>query len=264
MQGIRCFVENTTYGLASGMTFLVRKLMKSGMQGCAVGHDQESALVILAHHQVHFDIPYTLPGLNNSGAVLYGDATADHTPRIASEPSLTPSMPMAEFLVQSLEGAVSALVTMITRPYPLIEAFVAHRTKAGFFAPNANQFRAPLIDLKPLNSNLLHAIIEFKGFGFVGMAFCRLALGISSTVTTCCGASSNRIAPKFPADGRRMYPNLLGDFFLASSGLKEGINLIPLFKTELGVVFFHVQCKDCTARSKGIKGPQRPFCRLFS
>lgn len=264
MQGIRCFVENTTNRLAYGMTFLVRKLMKSGMQGCAVGHDQESALVILAHHQVHFDIPYTLPGLNNSGAILYGDATGDDASGIAPEPPFTPSMTVAEFLVQSLEGLMRSLVTMLTRPYPLVEAFVAHRTKAGFFAPNANQFRAPFLSLKPLNGHLLHAIVEFKGFGFVGMAFRRLALGISGAVTTCCGASSSRIAPKFPADGRRMYPNLLGDFFLAPSGLKEGLNLIPLFKTELVVVFFHVQCKDCTARSNGIKGPQRPFCRLFS
>ena len=71
---------------------------------------------------------------------------------------------MAEFLVQSLEGAVSALVTMLTRPYPLTDAFVANRAKTGFFAPNANQIRVPLIDLKPLNSDLLHAIVEFKGF----------------------------------------------------------------------------------------------------
>ena len=70
MQGIRFFVENKTIGLAYGMTILVRKLMKTGIQCCAVGHDQESALVILAHHQVHFDIPYALSGLNNSGAVL--------------------------------------------------------------------------------------------------------------------------------------------------------------------------------------------------
>lgn len=264
MQGIRCFVENTTNRLAYGMTFLVRKLMKSGMQGCAVGHDQESALVILAHHQVHFDIPYALPGLNNSGAILYGDATGDNTPRITPEASLTPSMPMTKVLVQSLEGLMRSLVAMLTRPYPLIETFVAHRTKAGFFASNANQFRAPFLDLKPLNGHLLHAIVEFKGFGFVGMAFRRLALGISGAVTTCCGASSSRIAPKFPADGRRMYPNLLGDFFLFPTRLEEGLNLIPLFKTELGVVFFHLQCKDCTARSNGIKGPQRPFCRLFS
>ena len=69
MQGIRCFVENTTNGLVNGMTFLVRKLMKSGMQGCTVGRDQESALVILAHHPDYFDIPYAFPGLNNSGAV---------------------------------------------------------------------------------------------------------------------------------------------------------------------------------------------------
>ncbi len=264
MQRIRCFVENTTNGLANGMTFFVRKLMKIGMQGCAVGHDQESALVILAHHQVHFDVPYAFPGLNNSGAVLYGDATGDNTPRIASEASLTPSMPMTEVLVQSLEGLMRSLVAMLTRPYPLIEAFVANGAKAGFIAPNANQFRAPLIDLKPLNGHLLHAIVEFKGFGFVGMAFRRLALGISGAITTCCGASSSRIAPKFPADSRRMYPDLLGDFFLTPTRLEKGLNLIPLFKTELGVVFFHVQCKDCTACSNGIKGPQRSFCRLFS
>jgi hypothetical protein len=162
MQGIRCFVENTTNGLAYG---------------------------ILANHQVHFDIPYAFPGLNNCGSVLYGDATGDDASGIASETSLTPSMTVAKFLVQSLEGAVSALVTMLTCPYPLIEAFVAHRTKAGFFAPNANQFRAPFLSLKPLNGHLLHRSIEFKGFGFVGMALRRLALRISSAVTTCCGSS---------------------------------------------------------------------------
>jgi len=130
----------------------------------------------------------------------------------------------------ALEGAVNALDTMFTRPYPLIEAFVAQRVKAGFFAPNVNQFRAPFLGLKPLNSDLLHAIVDFEGFGFVGMAFLHLALGISGAVTTRCGASSSRIAPKFLADGRRMYPDLLGDFFLTTSGLKEGHIMIPLFK----------------------------------
>ena len=243
MQWIRCFVENTTNGLANGMTCFVRKLMKMGMQGCPVGHDQESALVILAHHPVHFDIPYALSGLNNSGAVLYGDSTRDNTPRIAPEASFTPSLPMAEVLVQSLKGLIRAPVTMLTSPNPLIEAFVANRAKAGFFAPNADQFRAPFVDLKPLNGHLLHAIVEFKGFGFVGMAFRRLALGISGAITTCCGASSSRIAPKFPADSRRMYPDLLGDFFLTPTRLEEGLNLIPLFKTELGVVFFMCNVK---------------------
>ena len=190
--------------------------MKSGMQGCAVGHDQESALVILAHHQVHFDIPYTLPGLNNSGAILYGDATGDDASGIASEPPFTPSMTVAEFLVQSLEGAVSALVNMLTRPYPLIEVFVAHRTKAGFFAPNANQFRAPFLSLKPLNGQLLHTIIEFKGFGFVGMAFSRLAPSISSAVTTCCGASSSRYCAEILCRWSKDVPRFVGRFLFDS------------------------------------------------
>ena len=232
MQGTRCFMENTTNRLANGLLF---------------------------HHQVHFDIPYTLPGLNNSGSVLYEDSTGDYTPRIASEASLTPSMSMTKLLVQFLEGLMRSLVAMLARPYPLIETFVANGAKAGFIAPNANQFRAPFIDLMPLTGHLLHANIEFKGFGFVGMAFSRLALGISGATTTCCGASSSRIAPKFPADSRRMYPDLLGDFFLTPTRLEEGLNLMPLFKTELGVVFFHLQCKDYTARSNGIKGPQRAF-----
>ena len=50
---------------------------------------------VLAYHQGHFNIPYAFPGLNNSGSVLYGDSTGDHTPRIVIETSLTPSMPMA-------------------------------------------------------------------------------------------------------------------------------------------------------------------------
>ena len=151
---------------------------------------------------------------------------------------------------------------MLTRPYSLIETFVANGAKAGFIAPNANQFRAPFIDLKPLNGHLLHAIVEFKGFGFVGMAFSRLALGNSGAITTCCGASSSRIAPIFPADGRRMHPDLLGDFFLIPTRLEEGLNLIPLFKTELGVVFRHRQSKDCTTWSND-KMPSKAFYRLF-
>jgi hypothetical protein len=146
----------------------------------------------------------------------------------------------------------------------LIEKLVAIGAMAGFIAPNASQLRAPFIDLKSLNGHLFHAIVKFKGFGFVGMAFSRLALGISGAITTCCGASSSRIAPKFPADGRRMYPDLLGDFFLTPTCLEESLHLVPLFKTELGVVFFHLQCRDCTARSNGIKSPLRPFCRFFS
>jgi hypothetical protein len=153
MQGIRFFIENTTNGPANGVTILVRKLMKTGIQWHVVGHDQESSLVILAHHQVHFDIPYALSGLNNSGAVLYGDSTRNYTPRIASKASFTLSMPMTEVLVQSLKGLIRAFVTMLTSPNPLIEAFVANRAVAGFFAPNDNQFRAPFLDLKPLNGH---------------------------------------------------------------------------------------------------------------
>ena len=78
---------------------------------------------------------------------------------------------------------------MLTRPYPLIDKFVANGAKAGFVTPNANQFRASFIDLKPLSGHLLHAIIEFKGFGFAGMAFSRLAPSISGAITTCCGSS---------------------------------------------------------------------------
>ena len=118
----------------------------------------------------------------------------------------------------------------------LANGILAH-LKTGFFALNANQFRPPFIDLKQLNGHLLHAIIEFKGFGFVGMAFSHLAPNISSAITTCCGASSSRIAAKFSADGRRMYPDLLGDFFLTPTRLEKGLNLIPLFKTEHGMVF---------------------------
>ena len=132
------------------------------------------AKVIHAHYQVHFDIPYALPGLNNSGSVLYGDSTGDYTPRIASGPSFAPSMPRTKVLAQSLEGLMRALVAMLTHPYPLIETFVANAVKAGFMVPNANPFRAPFIDPKPLDGHLLHSIIEFMGFGIVGMAFSRL------------------------------------------------------------------------------------------
>ena len=129
---------------------------------------------------------------------------------------------------------------MLTHPYPLIKTFVANGAKAGFVTPNANQFRAPFIDLKPLNGHLLHAFVEFKFFGFVGMAFSRLTPSIAGAITICCRPSSSRIAPKFPADSRRMNPDLLGDYFLTPTRLEEVLYLILLFKTEPVVVFFHV------------------------
>jgi hypothetical protein len=114
-----------------------------------------------------------------------------------------------------------------------------------------------------LNGDLLHAIVEFKDFGFVGMAFRRLV----GHFWRCNNLLWGLLVPycaEIPFRWSKDVPQLLGDFFLAPSGLEEGLNLIPLFKTDLGVVFFHLQCKDCTPRLNGIKGPQRPFCRLFS
>jgi len=78
--------------------------------------------------------------------------------------------------------------------------------KGPGFSPNANQLRAPFIDLKPLNGNLLHAIIEFSSIGFVGMAFGLLVMGISSAITTRSGAASSLIGPKFTANGPSTYP----------------------------------------------------------
>jgi len=73
---------------------------------------------------------------------------------------------------------IRTIVTMLTRPYPLIERFVAQGANVGFFAPQANQLRATFLDLKPLISDLLQAIVEFKGFRFAGMGFRRLTFGI--------------------------------------------------------------------------------------
>ena len=112
--------------------------------------------------------------------------------------------------------------------------FLAHqqvRFDTGFFAPNANPFRAPFLDLKPLNGDLLHAIVEFKDFGFVGMAFRRLV----GHFWRCNNLLWGLLVPycsEIPFRWSKDVPQLLGDFFLAPSGLKEGLNLIPLFKTD--------------------------------
>ncbi|MBM3454023.1 MAG: capsule assembly Wzi family protein [Bacteroidetes bacterium] len=81
---------------------------------------------ILTHHKVTFDFPYKLPGFNNSESVLYGNSTGDDPPRFVSETSVTPSKHMKKFLVQSYEGAVNELVSMLNRQFPLIEAIVAN------------------------------------------------------------------------------------------------------------------------------------------
>jgi hypothetical protein len=60
-----------------------------------------------------------------------------------------------------------------------------------------------------------------------------------------------------------MYANLLGDFFKKASGLKEDLVLVPSFKADMGVVFFPVQCKDCTASSIGIKNFRGLFVVCF-
>lgn len=94
------------------------------------------------------------------------------------------------------------------------------------------------------------------------MVFHRQAVSISGVVTTCNWSSSSCIALQFPALNRSMKPNFMGDFFLAPSVLKYCLKFISLFNTELIMLFFHVQCKDCAARLKAIKGPLRPFCGL--
>jgi len=116
---------------------------------------------------------------------------------------------------------------------------VANWAKAGF-SPSVIQFKALFIDLKTLNRHLPHAIIEFKGFGFVGIAFRLVMFGISGAITSGCGVSLGRITPKFPAYGLRRHPHLLSDFFLTPTRVEESLNLIPLFETEPDVFFSYV------------------------
>jgi len=55
---------------------------------------------------------------------------------------------------------------------------------------------------------------------------------------------------------------LLGNFFLTPTRLVESINLMTLFKTELGVVLRHRQSNDCSTWSND-KIPSTSFYRWF-
>lgn len=144
-----------------------------------------------------------------------------------------------------------AFIAMLTYPFLLIKAFVANRAKAGFLAPNDHQFLDPFSGLAPLNDHFIHAVIEFKGLGFVVMTLRRLASDITSTITNHQLATLTRITPKSPADGRGMLTNSFADSLLNPSRLEQGLNLIHQFKPILDVVFF-CNAKDCVPHSNAV------------
>jgi hypothetical protein len=117
------------------------------MKCCLSGHYYENLLVIIALHQVHFNITYSLSGLNISRVVHYRYLTRDNSPRVAFENFFTSCIRVAEVLAQSFECLIRALVIMLTSPNPLIEAFLPNRATIEYFVPNANQPKALFIVL---------------------------------------------------------------------------------------------------------------------
>jgi hypothetical protein len=120
---------------------------------------------------------------------------------------------------------------------------MAKWAKSGFIAPNTNQFRALFIDLKTLNGHSIHAIVEFKGVGIVGMLFSRLALGISGAIITCWCDRFERYCAVIPCRWSKEVPQFVGRFLFGSLRPEGGLTLMPLFKTELGVVFLISKAK---------------------
>ena len=71
------------------------------------------------------------------------------------------------------------------------------------------------------------------------MTLVRFTLGILSKILTSRPTSFGNVAVQLSTYGRRMDTNFQSNHFLFHSSLKKGPNLIPLYQTELSVIFCH-------------------------
>ena len=199
--------------------------------------------MILSNHQINFNITQTRPSIYDFGSFRNWRTTGDDAPRILPIAAFTTSAPMFQVRIQLLESLFPLSVAVFAFPDPVAQPFMTHRALSRFYSLLADQFRTPLFLLKHLNRIFLHSVIKLQQLGFVLMASYRLLLGAFRLINTSFSTTSGYVPPQFSRNRRRMDTDLLCFKLLLHSCLEKGFNLIPLFQTELGVIFCHRNAK---------------------
>ncbi len=218
--------------------------------------------MILSNHQINFNITQTCPAVHDFGS--FGDrrTIGDDTPCILPITAFTASAAVFQVCIKLLEFLFPLSVSMFAFPDPVVQPFMAHRALSRFFSLLADQFRAPLFLLKHLNRIFLHSVIKLQQLGLVLMTSFRLLMSSFRLINTGFSSSSSRIPPQFSRNRRRMNADHLCYKLLLHSCLKKGFNLIPLYQTELGVIFCHRNAKIALL-GQTAKSPKKLLCRLF-
>ena len=121
----------------------------------------------------------------------------------------------------------------------MILPFCTNRTRTSFMAYSTNNLRAPLFMGKPLYSLLFHRAAKLNQLRLKLMTLICSTLSITSYLSSRSRTSLGYVSVQLSAYRRWMNSNFMRNLFLSHYCLNKGLNLIPLYQTELSVIFCH-------------------------
>lgn len=186
--------------------------------------------MVLTYNKIYFNI--TQPGwlVYNFGPEFNRYTILTNTPVIFSGTSLPSAFAMLQVIIDLLVTFISRFITVFTVSDPMIYPIGAYWAFTRFLSNDAYDFRAPLVLRKQLNGLIFHIIRKLKNFWIGKVPVISFTLG--------------NVSAQFLANGRRMNSDFLSNHFLFHSSLnKKGVNLIPLYQTEVSVIFCHLFLK---------------------
>jgi hypothetical protein len=177
--------------------------------------------------------------------------------------ALSSALTMFKVVVNIFITFLDSFFTMLTMPDPLVQPLSTYRAFTRLTANKTYNLRTPLLIAQPLRGLLLHYPAKLNQLGLKLMTLIRSSLSIAGNILSRCETSVGDIPVQLSAYRRGVNSNLLSNHFLFHSCLNKGLKLIPLYQTELCVVFRLKQFKDYTTPSND-KIPSKAFCHLFS
>lgn len=192
--------------------------------------------MVLAHHKINFHITWPYSLIHNFRPLFNRNSIGNHTAAIFSITSLSSST-VFEVQIYSFLRFICQFIAMLRLPYPLIKPFNAHRTLTSLITSKTNQLRAPLVNRQPVNSLLLHRFIKLNKLGLELVAKILSTLRIRGQIRLCHPSALSGIPFEFSTNRRWINSQILSNIFLFHSSLNKGFNLIPLYQTELSVIF---------------------------
>ena len=199
--------------------------------------------MILSNHEIDFNVSQTGSTVHDLGPLRDRCTSGDDTPGLLPIASFMASTPVFQVKVKPFESFFPLSVPVFGVPDPLVKALMADRTFSRLNSLFADDLRTPFLVLEHLSRIFLHLVVKLQQLGLDLMTLIGFRLGSLCLVEACIPTSSGRISPQLPRDGRGMDSDLLGYKFLLDSCLEKGFNLIPLYQTELGVIFCHRNAK---------------------